>query len=294
MASRLLSPRKLTDAALRGIKKASTKDLSLLDWIYEIGITLRGEPFSFAGHEYLREPYQEHHDHQVFMKGAQVGISTYHLLKALWLCDTHHAKVIYFFPTDRDVSDFSNDRAKPLIEANDYLRQRVSGIDNVGLKQIGASSIYFRGMVSKIKVKSVDADYIILDELDECPPENIKFAFDRLLHSKLRWKSQLSQPSVPNFGIHKEFEKSDQRVWSMQCAKCNHWNFFNPNLPNEALDFAEKFLRPDWHCVKCGRKLEIKNQQWIPLYPQRKEIRGYHLTQLYSQIIPGQEILSEI
>jgi len=282
-------------AARRGLKKAQAKALEFLPWINEIKITLRGIPFGFIGHEYLREIYKHHHENMVFMKGAQIGISTYHLLKALYLTDTKPAKVIYFFPTDRDVSDFSNDRAKPLIEENDYLRQRVTGIDNVGLKQLGISSIYFRGMVSRMKVKSVDADYIILDELDECPPDNIKFAYDRLLHSQLRWKSQLSQPSVPDFGIHKDFEKSDQRVWSLQCAACNHWNFFNPNEPNEAMEFAEKFLyQNQWHCTKCSRPLQVKNQQWIPLQPSRKDIRGYHLTQLYSQIIPVKEIADDI
>jgi len=298
MASKKILSQKIKVAAVRGLQKAQTKNKNLLDWIKEIGITIRGQPFSFQGHEYLREIYEKHADNMVFMKGAQVGISTYHLLKALWLCDTRVAKVIYFFPTDRDVSDFSNDRAKPLLEENDYLRQRVTGIDNVGLKQLGTSSIYFRGMVSRMKVKSVDADFIILDELDECPPDNLKFAFDRLLHSQLRWKSQLSQPSVPDFGIHREFLKSDQRVWAMQCGRCNKWNFFNPNEPNKAIEFAEKFLRPIngtycWHCIYCGKPLEIKHQQWIPL-SARSKIRGYHLTQIYSTIIPPQEIAEEI
>lgn len=286
---------KITRAARQGIKKAQAKKLDFLPWIGEVRISLRGNPFGFYQHEYLREIYEMHHDNMVFMKGAQVGISTYHLLKALWLCDTQPAKVIYFFPTDRDVSDFSNDRAKPLIEENDYLQPRVSGIDNVGLKQLGPSSIYFRGMVSRMKVKSVDADYIILDELDECRPDNLRFAYDRLLHSQLRWKSQLSQPSVPDFGIHREFEKSDQRVWAYQCAACNHWNFFNPNEPNEAMAFAEKFLwENEWHCTKCGRVLRIKNADWIALMPSHKDMRGYHLTQLYSRIVPVKEINEDI
>lgn len=286
---------KVTNAALRGIQKARTKDLDLLIWIKKTKINLRGNPFSFHGHEYLREIYQQHHDDEVYMKGAQVGISTYHLLKSLWLCDTHHAKVIYFFPTDTDVSDFSNDRARVILEENEYLRSRVSGIDNVGLKQIGDSSVYFRGMFSRRRVKSVDADYIILDELDEADPENKEYAKDRILHSQLRWTSQLSQPSVPDFGIHQEFEESDQRVWSLQCDHCNHWNHFDPNKPNEAWEFAEKFLyKGSWHCVKCGRPIHPKKSEWIPLYPSRSEKRGYHLTQLYSEIIPVQKIARAI
>jgi len=294
--SRPVSTRRLGDAALRGIKKATAKDLSFLDWIREIKITLRGIPFSFEGHEYLREPYTKHHDNEIYMKAAQVGISTRKLFKSLWLCDTHHAKVIYYFPTDSEVSDFSNDRARPMIEENEYLKSRVRGIDNVGLKQMGDSSIYFRGMFSRTRVKSVDADYIILDELDEADQENKEYAKDRILHSRLAWMSQLSQPSIPDFGIHQEFEESDQRVWAIQCDKCNHWNFFNPNKPNEALEYTEKFLYQNtWHCTKCGRAFtEPLKQEWIPLMPSHKEKRGYHLTQLYSKIIPISKILDAI
>lgn len=287
---------KIRSAALKGIKKAQSRDLYFLPWIGEIKTTLRGIPFGFAGHEYLREIYENHHDNQIFMKAAQVGISTYHLLKALWLCDTHHAKVIYYFPTDSDISDFSNDRARPMILENEYLKSRVSGIDNVGLKQIGDSSVYFRGMFSRTRVKSVDADYIILDELDEADQQNKEYAKDRILHSQLQWTSQLSQPSIPDFGIHQEFQESDQRVWAIRCNRCNHWNFFNPNEPNEALEYAEKFLQGNqWYCTKCGRPLDDScKQEWIPLMPSHKEKRGYHLTQLYSRILSPAKITKEI
>jgi len=292
---KILLSEKIRSAAILGIKKSTSKGLEFLPWIYDAKITLRGVPFSFENHEFLREPYQEHHDDEVFMKAAQVGISTYHLLKSFYVCDTLHAKVIYFFPTDTDVSDFSNDRARTMIEENEYLKSRVSGIDNVGLKHIGDSSVFFRGMFSKRRVKSVDADYIILDELDEADPENKEYAKDRILHSQLRWQSQLSQPSIPDFGIHQEFEESDQRVWAMQCGHCNHWNFFNPSEPNEAFEFANKFLyKGEWTCTKCGKPLDAKRSEWIALYPSRKDKRGYHLTQLYSKIIPIKKIAKEI
>ncbi len=182
-----------------------------------------------------------------------------------------------------------------MIEENEYLKSRVTGIDNVGLKHIGDSSIFFRGMFSKRKVKSVDADYIILDELDEADPENKEYAKDRILHSQLRWMSQLSQPSVPDFGIDQEYQESDQRVWALQCARCNHWNFFNPNEPNEAWEYASKFLyRGKWTCTKCGKDLEVKNMEWIALRPSVKDKRGYHLTQLYSKIIPVEKIAKDI
>ena len=78
------------------------------------------------------------------------------------------------------------------------------------MKQINAGSLYFRGLFSKGKAKSVDADAIFLDELDEAKKDNIQFAMDRLLHSDLQWVHALSQPSFPGEGIDERFVESDQ------------------------------------------------------------------------------------
>lgn len=271
---------------VRGLLKEEAEDLSLLEWCSRY-IKIRGEEFSLGDHPYLEEIYGKHHPYMVFEKGAQVGISTYTLLKSLWLCDTHHAKVIYYFPTDSDVSDFSNDRCMPVIRDSDYLSTRVAGIDNVGLKQIGDSSIYFRGMYSKIKVKSVDADVLVFDELDECKQENKQYALDRILHSKLKWVMELSQPSIPDFGVDLEFKKSDQRFWHIRCSGCRRWVCLEESFPacigvkKEIIEFA---------CPKCGKKLNRSKGEWIAKYPSRKERRGYHLSQLFSLFISAKEV----
>jgi len=252
-------------AALNLLKRGG-KQMTLLVWIDKRDVHIKTpggyNRFSFKGHEYLEEIYKKQHSDEVIEKAAQVGISTYFLLKAFWLCDTCHAKVIYYFPTDSDVSDFSNDRAKPMIEGNEYLSSKMSEIDNVGLKQIGDSSIYFRGMFSKTRVKSVDADYIILDELDEAKQDHKEFARDRILHSALCWMAQLSQPSIPDYGIDAEFKLSDQRFWHLKCPSCGHWNCleetfpecFFERKPSDPKYPAEKYYRG---CIKCAAELDM-------------------------------------
>ena len=44
--------------------------LSLLEWISKAQIMLRGEPYSFSRHEYLKQIVEDCHPDQVFLKGA--------------------------------------------------------------------------------------------------------------------------------------------------------------------------------------------------------------------------------
>lgn len=71
---------------------------------------------------------------QTFLKGAQVGISTVVLLKALYVCDELDKKAIYFFQDDNAVSDFANDRCDPIIQNSPYLSSRIRSTFNVQLK----------------------------------------------------------------------------------------------------------------------------------------------------------------
>jgi len=187
--------------------------LGHLDWTMKNIKLLSGGDlvnYSLDGHEYLRElfalPEVPRETHQ---KAAQMAISTYALTKVLWLLDRLSLKAVYYFPTDEDVKDFSQDRCNPMIDNSEYLTSKMNyeKADNLGLKQIGNSSLYFRGVWTKRKVKSVDADIIVKDEVDEADQENLIFAEDRLLHSDFKYIIELSQPSIPDYGINRSFKQ---------------------------------------------------------------------------------------
>jgi hypothetical protein len=249
-------------------------------------------PYSTEGHEYLNKIIDDTHGYQVFRKGAQVGISTTMLLKSLWVADCLGRKCVYYFQDDTAVSDFSNDRCTPVIEASNYLTQRVRTTNNVGLKQVGPGSLYFRGLFTKGKVKSVDADAIYLDELDEAKPQNVVMAIDRLMHSDLQWVTSLSQPSYPGVGIDAEFSDTDQHFWHIKCDSCGHWNCLDLNFPVNFIEITaqNKKQYPDGQthyrgCIKCKKRLNMSNGDWVAKYPGRAK-RGYHLSQLFSQVKP--------
>jgi hypothetical protein len=271
-------------AAIEQRFRREFRDTPLIEWTLR-HIYIKGKPFSFEGHKYLEELYRDVHPHEVIMKAAQMCMSTRMSCKTFWIGDIRpQTKSLYYFPTDTDVSDFSNDRAKKIIMESPYLSGKVKGVDNVGLKQIGKSTIYFRGMFTKRAVKSVDGDYVVLDELDEASPENIEFAYDRVMHSDLQWISELSQPSIPGYGISAVFEQSDQRYFLLKCPACGHWN-------NPVETFPGCMIKPLYDpaylgCENCESELDTQFGEWVAKYPGRTEMRGYQVSQLYSSIIP--------
>lgn len=271
---------------------ATSSRKTLRDWIDHAGITLRGQPYSTDKHEYLDDIIADTAPIQVFRKGAQVAISTTVLLKSMYVAEHLGKKVVYYFQSDSAVSDFSNDRCQPMLDSSPYLRSRCGGTVNVQLKHIGPGSLYFRGLMTRGAAKSIDADMMVADELDEAPEANYHFAFDRLMHSDLQWATSLSQPSIPGFGIDKQFEDTDQRYWNLVCPSCGFHNCLELNWPSNFIPVskAKRKTFPDGAthyrgCVKCGSRLNPAKGVWIAKYPNRFK-RGYHLSQLFTQIKP--------
>lgn len=249
-------------------------------------------PFSFDGHEYLRELYCDPQPIVILEKAAQMGASIVAINRALHFVDTTGGTVIYFFPTDTDVADFSNTRVKPMIERCEYLSDQCNDINNVHVRQIGMGLLYFRGMFAKGRTKSIPADFTIFDELDEAKPEHKAQALERMSHSAWGWRMELSTPTIPDYGIDIEFAQSDQRYWHVACG-CREGVVLEDVFPecigvrHEGTDREEVFLR----CPRCG-KIRLnpceyatvgEYRGWIPKRPENaRHARGYHLSQLFS------------
>src|SRR5262245_25665062 len=77
---------------------AATRSFSdpLSRWA-EKKIRLEGRPFRFEGHEYLRAIYDDTAPHVVLCKAAQIGGTTWAILRSLHACITG-LNVMYFFP----------------------------------------------------------------------------------------------------------------------------------------------------------------------------------------------------
>src|SRR5512132_656865 len=112
-SSRPYLKRRMTELAS---PKTRSQSSPLALWAVQ-KVRLDGRPFRFDGHEYLRAIYDDTSPHVVLSKAAQIGGTTWALLRILHACDAG-LNVIYFFPTRTDVLEFSKSRIGRLLEEN--------------------------------------------------------------------------------------------------------------------------------------------------------------------------------
>ncbi len=279
----------ITSPALR----ATTEPLAL--WA-ERRIRLEGKPFSFEGHEYLRAIYDDTSPHVVLSKASQVGGTTWAILRSLHAC-LSGLNVIYFFPTRTDVLEFSKSRVGPLVSDNPFLQRELRDTDTAGLKRIGDAHLYLRGMQSNVGMKSVPADMVVFDELDEATSDAKSMAKERLSHSDYRRLIELSNPSIPGYGIDEAYLESDQRHWTLRCPHCGKWTALEKAFPTKLGEEVRIILaREDGTfyraCPACQGELDPNYGEWVADFPDRPT-HGYRISQLFSSKVDPGEILRE-
>ncbi len=251
---------------------------------------LDGRPFSFERHEYLIEPFQDDHPHQVEEKAAQLGLTSKAILKTLYGARYKGYKgILYLFPSRSDVLDFSKGRISPLIEDNpDLIGQWVKETDAAGIKRVWNTFLYLRGMQSRVSLKSIPVDLIVFDELDEAPQNAVDMAMERMGHSHFREVLKLSNPTLPDYGIDKEFQQTDQRYWLLKCPACGSYTCLEDTFPGCLLETGGRVIRA---CTKCQAELNPSIGQWVAKRPSITDKRGRHFSQLFSHFVDPADIL---
>lgn len=247
---------------------------SLLAWIKEEKIkNEKGQPIEFDDHCFLLDLYVDDAKTIVIRKAAQVGVSTFAILKELHDAKYKVINQIHTLPTREDVWKFVPDKVDGIIKANPSIQ--ITGKNEVEQKQIGKSFIYYKGTFTEKEAIMLTSDRNIYDEVDKSNAEVIRDYRSRLGASKIREEIYISTPTIPNFGIDVLWEQSDQKHWRFNCPKCN----FRQHLEWEKnVDFENEI----YICQKCHNKLTpeiIKSGQWEARFPDR-EISGYWIPQM--------------
>jgi hypothetical protein len=204
---------------------------------------------------------------------------------------------MYFFPTRTDVLEFSKSRVGPLVADNPFLLKELRDTDTAGLKRIGDAHLYLRGMQSNVGMKSVPADMVVFDELDEATSDAKSMAKERLSHSDYRRLIELSNPSIPGYGIDEAYLESDQRHWTLKCPHCGKWTSLEKAFPMKLGEEVRVILeRSDGTCYRacpaCQGELDLTIGEWVADFPDRP-IHGYRISQLFSSKVDPGEILRE-
>ena len=256
------------------LASAATRSITdpLAEWTVK-RVRLDGRPFSFDGHAYLRTIFDDTSSHVVLCKAAQIGGTTWAILRSFHAC-LCGLNVMYFFPTRTDVLDFSRSRVGPLLADNLFLARQMAETDTAGLKKIGSAYLYLRGMQSSVGMKSVPADMIVFDELDESSPDAKNMAKERLAHSDYKRIIELSNPSLSDFGIDEAYRKSDRRHWTVKCGACGCWTALDQAFLSHPAQEVRIIRRRDdltayRACPKCATELDIEIGEWVAEYPDR-------------------------
>jgi phage terminase large subunit GpA-like protein len=278
----------LAQASLE-FNQSPDKPILIEQWVQ--GLDLGGRKFTFEEHEYQVDMLKENATRQCFKKGAQVGATEVNVLKTLHglLFGRYPQGVLYLFPTVNDVTDFSKGRFGPLVSDNEEVASQVSHTDAVGVKRIRKSMLYLRGAratgrIEGIKktsssLKGIPVDRLVCDEVDEMEQAMIDLAIERLGHSLVKEEAYLSTPSIPDFGISKLYDESDQRVREIKCSHCNTGTVLELEFPSCLIELSDgRVIRA---CKKCKREIFLRDGQWVPICPGRsKDLVGWWISQL--------------
>ena len=197
----------------------------------------------------------------VVMKGAQLGMSTTALVRAMWLLTSFPTTAIYTMPTARDVGKFTQGRINPIVRSSQYLLDRIIDVDSVMQKQFVVapgqleerrqrglafegprSTIYFSGASNEKDAVSMDADLLIHDEEDLSDPQIVDQFEHRLDASRFGWRFHLSTPRLPGAGIDAVFGTTDKRRWLVRCPAMH--GRVRAGLPGWALAVCQRRARP--------------------------------------------------
>jgi len=264
--------------------------------------------FTTDKHEYEIGPLQCDHPNQCFLKGAQMGLTLLAVLKTVHghIYGRYPQGTMYLFPKWKDVEDFSKSRFNPIIYDNPCVLKHVKSETTGGktteaatIKRIGRSMLYFVSAMETGKIqgskatssslKSRPVDRLVFDERDEMASDMVALAMARIDHSEVREVVQLSTPSIPDYGIDALYAKSDQRVWMIKCGACGGETCLELEFPGCLRETRDgRVIRA---CIKCGKEIYPKHGRWVALYPDRKDLVGWRISQLNSIFVKPKDIL---
>src|SRR3990170_818562 len=263
-----------------------------------------GKLYSFKGYEFLFDLLNDEHPNQVVQKSAQCGISEKCVAKVFYLVDTRRGNVLYVFPADHQMREFSNGRIKNSVTSNPYLLANIRQHLTSSQIQYKTNFIYCRGSQNRRQMISVDASALFIDEIDECEPANVVTVEKRLGASKYPIIEKVSTPTFPNRGINHYYNnESDKRSWHIKCDSCSEWqipNFFlNVMIPDSLggwkVPAYEDAINPaelDFRCSKCNARLDRhKPGEWVAELPSKsEECHGYHISKLFASKVSLSEL----
>lgn len=219
--------------------------------------TETGEVLDFKKYYFLFDVYSDNSPLICCMKAAQIGFTTYEILKT-----AHEAKfigedILYVLPTADDVKRFSGGKTNKIIAWNPILQQWTNDKDSVEQKQFGKATVYYQGSWTERAALMITAKKLVVDEYDRCKQDIVEQYDSRLQSIANPKKAFFSNPSLVDFGIHKFYLQSDQKKWHITHS-CGQRYIMDEGC----VDYEAEIYR----CPKCFKEIldeERRTGEWI-------------------------------
>lgn len=271
-------------------------DLSQIPrWITD-NTYLKGQKYSFKGHEFQEKIISDTSQTINVMKCSQVGLSE---IMARWILGVSEVfpgfGAIVTFPFSGDAENFCRTRVDPIIASSPRLKSALNPkLNNAEIKQFHESLLYFRGTNGKTQAISTPADAIISDEVDRSDPDILTTFESRLTHSTFKLRRNFSTPTVKGWGVDLEMQTSRRFKNLCKCSHCSNYflpNYFEhvkiPGYSNSLRDLNKnsihrtRYLEAALLCPHCGKapSLAPQHRKWVQENSQENfAAAGYYVS----------------
>lgn len=237
-------------------------EISLISFVQEYQVKNEtGEVLDFHKYRFLYDIYCDRSSLMCCMKAAQIGFTTYEIIKT-----AHEARyigndILYVLPTADDVKRFSGSKTNKIIAQNPIFQQFTKDKDSVEQKQFGEATVFYQGSFTERAALMITAKKLVVDEYDRCKQDIVEQYDSRLQSIADPQKAFFSNPSKPDFGIDKFYSKSDQKKWHIthSCGK--------EYIMDESCINYDKEI---YECPKCHGEIideERRTGRWIATNP---------------------------
>ena len=267
--------------------------------------THTNKSMTLKNHAYLKEVLMDKNPYRVYKKSTQGGISEC-LIMIAYSAAIQGSTVFYVLPTHQLMERFVSNRFEKSMAFSPYYRsKRSSGkskeyskdiIDNRSLKDVGLGVINFAGSGSDVPFVEIPADWLIVDEADNCDAGRLEMAKERLGHSSDPHEIYVGNPTFLGSFLDKKFSESTMSRWHIH-HDCGHWiniDFFQ-HVVKEIGD-KEYIIRDEEYepssgydirpiCDKCGKPFDrFEDGTFIDF--KQSHISGKQMSRVFSGTSP--------
>ena len=236
-------------------------------------------------------------------KSAQMGFSIAGIIRALYVVGERVEDCLYVLPTKGLAGDFSKGRLDTIVDLSPHLKELFSAGNNVGLKVTKQrASLYIRGSVSSSGLVSVPVSSAIIDEYDRCADNTYDLVQERLSGQLTKYLFSLSTPTLPEFGIDKQYALGTQEQFFFKCPSCGKMEQLRfPDNVKICGDYPgdPESDRSYYFCTLCNNVLPhetkhewLLNSEWVPQRTNVQGHRSFHINQLYSTTVTPPELVN--